>query len=220
MKKYAIIYRRISTNSTKQDIDRQKQPIVNYCKSNDLEILNDFFDEISGTTKAATRTGYNKMKDYIDSIIDNYDALQISIVFDEISRLGRSKVDIINVIDEWSKRNVNIRVVNPALSYYDDAGNIDYNADLILTLFAQMAESEHRTIKERIKSSRLRVIEKGHSLGSVELFGYKNNNKVLEIEKEEAELVKTIFDMYVNKNMGTVAITRYLNTQKLKSRRS
>ena len=50
-------------------------------------------------------------------------------------------------------------------------------------------------------------------------FGYKIVEGKLAVNRKEADLVKTIFKMYLKKNMGVVSISRELNSEGIKPRR-
>jgi DNA invertase Pin-like site-specific DNA recombinase len=131
----ALIYRRISTNDTKQDIERQKEPLINFCKNKNFEIVGDFKDEISGTTKAASRTGYKQLLQYFKE----NDSKGLNVVFDEVSRLGRKKMDILQECEKFTQQGVNVHFVNPPATLLNQDGTINNEADLVITLYAQMA---------------------------------------------------------------------------------
>ncbi|MFW6008690.1 MAG: recombinase family protein, partial [archaeon] len=101
----ALIYRRISTNDTKQDIDRQKEPLLKFCENKGMEVIAEFRDAITGSTQAASREGYSKLLDYVNNFKGNKTTLNV--VFDEVSRLGRKKIDILTECDKFTKQGLN-----------------------------------------------------------------------------------------------------------------
>lgn len=68
-------------------------------------------------------------------------------------------------------------------------------------------------------------VKNGNFIGSIAPYGYrkivvmegKKKCHTLEIVEEQAEHVRMMFDMYVNKNMGRVNIARYFNELNIKS---
>lgn len=211
----ALIYRRISTNDLKQDIERQLKPLQKFCEEKGFEIIGDFKDNITGSSKAAKRPGFKELLNFIDVYPQKQ---ELNVVFDEISRLGRNKMDILYNCELFTKQGINVHFNNPKTTLLKD-GIIDENADLVITLFAQMAQSERNLIKERTKSSVQRTVKKGNSLGGIELFGYKNENKKLVVDNNEAEIVKMVFSMYA-KNISSTQIMHYLNNNNIPTKQN
>ena len=79
--------------------------------------------------------------------------------------------------------------------------------------------------KKIMKRGREQSVKEGNFIGSIPPYGYektviregKKKCHTLKIVEEEAEVVRMIFDMYVNKNMGRVNIARHLNDLNIKT---
>ena len=71
---------------------------------------------------------------------------------------------------------------------------------------ASIAQEEVRKLSERVRFGFQRSIEKGNVLGNNAIWGYKKDNCKLVIVEEEAEIIRKIFDMYVNEHIGKHAI--------------
>lgn len=73
--------------------------------------------------------------------------------------------------------------------------------------------------KKIMNRGRLLSIQQGNFIGSVPPYGYnrawvmdgKRKCPTLEINEEQADVVRMIFDMYVNKDMGRTSIARHLD---------
>lgn len=73
-------------------------------------------------------------------------------------------------------------------------------------------------ISNKIKSVKNRKIEKGEFQGGIAPYGYKKDERVknhLIIDEYAAQIVKDIFDMYVNKGMSTTKIAGELNKKEI-----
>ena len=73
-------------------------------------------------------------------------------------------------------------------------------------------------ISNKIKSVKSRKIEKGEFQGGIAPYGYKKDNKIknhLIIDEYAADIVRYIFDMYVNKGMSTIKIADKLNEREI-----
>ena len=79
--------------------------------------------------------------------------------------------------------------------------------------------------KKIMLRGREQSVKQGNFIGSIAPYGYKKivvmegkkKCHTLEIVEEQAEVVRMVFDMYVNQNMGRVNIARYLNDLNIKA---
>lgn len=79
--------------------------------------------------------------------------------------------------------------------------------------------------KKIMLRGREQSVKQGNFIGSIAPYGYKKivviegkkKCHTLEIVEEQAEVVRMIFDMYVNQNMGRVNIAKHLNDLNIKS---
>lgn len=204
----AYIYRRISTTEERQDIDRQLQPLHRYCQENNMKVIADFKDSVSGSVAVEKRSGYSQM---LNAVQKYPNKKNLNIVFDEVSRLGRMKKIINNAIEYFTNQGINVHFLSPRCKMLDKNGKIIEMSDMIITIFAQLAESELNRIKHRTITSVPRTAEKGHSLGGYFALGYATDDvgKII-IHKKEAELIELIFKTYMNGN-GAFTVAKFLN---------
>jgi site-specific DNA recombinase len=202
-----IIYSRVSTLD--QDNARQIAELKVYAKLNKLKVIQVFEEKISGTTTAAQRTEFKKLLELVDeSKIDN-------ILVWELSRLGRNMVDVINNIKYFTDRKINVYIYDKKLYTLDQDGSESITTKLITTIYAVIAEMEHKSIKARSKSGlRQKVSVGGAGGGVVKAFGFKNENKMLVIDEDEAKVVQLIYQKYLE-GLGTSAIATFLNGKKI-----
>ncbi len=79
--------------------------------------------------------------------------------------------------------------------------------------------------KKIMLRGREQSVKQGNFIGSIAPFGYKKTVvfegkkkcHTLEIIEDQAQIVRMVFDMYVNQNMGRVNIARYLNDLHIKA---
>ena len=103
-----IAYIRISTN--KQDTDTQLIQIKQYCKDNDIDI-----DEVMRVQESSRKT---QEKRRINELKDKLTSGDIIIV-SELSRLGRSMLEVIKLVKELAKKEVDfIFLRQPELSSF------------------------------------------------------------------------------------------------------
>ncbi|CDE80427.1 putative recombinase [Ruminococcus sp. CAG:353] len=88
-----------------------------------------------------------------------------------------------------------------------------------------MSRREYKTIRRRMEAGRLAAIKEGNFIISSPPYGYKKTNPApkihtLEVVPEEAEVIKLIYDMYVNQHFGKRKIATALNSMGIKPPRS
>lgn len=116
--------------------------------------IDEFFAEegVSGSTKAMERPEFTKMI----AKMEKGDRIVVTM----IDRLGRSASDVLNTIEELSKRGVSVVVMQ--------FGGVDVTSatgKLIVTVMAACAELELNNLKERTKMGMQRTREQGTKLG-------------------------------------------------------
>lgn len=143
--KKAIIYSRVSTD--KQDFERQLNDLQQYADQNGYEVVRTFTDVVTGSRKAADRKAAKEMFEYIKTA-------KIDLVLaTEISRLGRSAIDVQNNIHKLVfEMDLDMYIQQQGLRARDNEGKINPVFKLISDVMANVAEMELEQIKERTKS--------------------------------------------------------------------
>lgn len=139
----------------------------------------------------------------------------------EVERLARGNTMDQGIIAQAFKYT-NTKIITPT-KIYDP--NDEFDEEYFeFGLF--MSRREYKTINRRIQRGRLINSKKGLYVGSIPPYGY-NRKKLkgekgfkLVINKKEAEIIKTIFGLYLDENMGTTKIANYLNNLKIKPRKN
>lgn len=127
----------------------------------------------------------------------------------DIDRLGRGGMKDQGTILETFKDS-NTLIITPSKTY-DLNDDIDEEMTEFKTFFARR---ELKVINKRMQSGRVRSVENGNYIATNPPLGYDitfiNKFRTLKINEHEAEIVKIIFDMYVNGN-GANSIAVRLN---------
>lgn len=154
----AIIYGRVSLN--RQDYERQVQDLQRYADVNEYKVVQVFTDNISGNSKTKNRKESKKMLDYL-----KHNEVSIVLV-SEISRLGRSAMDVQNTINEIVyNHKVNLYIHQQGLVAYTKQGKLNTTFKLITDVLANVAEMELEQIRDRILSGLENARRKGITLG-------------------------------------------------------
>lgn len=180
-----------------------------------LEIPFDQENEIGSGDKISTRPVFQRV--IVDLKKGKYQAIAVK----EISRMGRGSYTDMGVIYDLIEENC-IFIVTP-YKVYDPRNQADLR-QIRFELF--MSREEFETTKERLNGGKNNAALNGHWISGQPPYGYIYNNKTrkLEIDEEEAKVVRLIFDLYVNglslpggkkKEMAAGAISTYLTRKTL-----
>lgn len=128
----------------------------------------------------------------------------------DIQRLGRGDTEDQGIITRIFKES-HTKVITPNKTYdLDD----DYDEDYF-EFESFMGRKEYKMIKKRMQGGRIRSVEDGNYIATNPPLGYDihfiNRSRTLKINENEVEIIKTIFNMYIDGN-GASSIANYLNS--------
>ena len=147
-------------------------------------------------------------------IQDCYAGKYRGIIIVEVTRLSRgSQGDAQIIMDclKYSNRNNGLLVITPT-KVYDVAHNSDDEEYMEFELF--MSRREYKMIKRRMDRGKEQAIVDGEYMGSYRPYGFDilktNTGRTLTPNKEEAPIVKLIYDWTVKDNLTPGRIARRL----------
>ena len=189
----AILLVRVSTEAqdfTEQEREIYQMAINDGYKPEDIIAI---CEKESGIKLAEEdRAGLNRMKELIEA--GGVDCVYCW----EVSRIARKKKINFSVLEYLTEHKVQLIIKTPAITLFNRDGSINEGAEMVFTLFSQMAESEMRTKKERFKRSKDARRKQGYFTGGFVLYGYTTDeDKKLIIHPEDSEVVKMIYQMYL-----------------------
>lgn len=194
-------YARVSTDMDAQlnSLENQVQYYTELIQSKpNWTFVPGYIDEgiSGGTTKK--RDDFNRM--IADAKAGRFDF----IITKEISRFSRSTLDSIQYTQLLLDYNVGVFFQN------DNINTLDSDSEFRLVVMAGVAQDEIRKLSERIKFGFRQSIKNGRVLGNDKLYGYDKKDCVMTVNETEAEIVRIIFDLYANHNLGIRKISQRL----------
>ena len=202
-------YARVSTDKDEQlsSLENQVQYYTQFIqeKRNWLYIPGYIDEGISGTS-TKKRDSFNRM--ITDAKAGRFDF----IITKEISRFSRSTLDSIKYTQELLEHDVGVLFQN------DNINTLDSDSEFRLVVMAGVAQDEVRKLSERLKFGFRQAIKNGHVLGNDKLWGYDKKDCVLTINEGEAQVVRRIFELYANQQMGIRRISQALYDEGFTSR--
>ena len=203
-------YARVSTDKDEQinSLENQVQYYTELIQSKpNWVFVPGYIDEgISGTSTKKRDSFLRMIKDAKGGRFD-------FIITKEISRFSRSTLDSIKYTQELLEHGVGVLFQN------DSINTLDSDSEFRLVVMAGVAQDEVRKLSERLKFGFRQAIKNGHVLGNDKLWGYNKKDCVLTIHEEEAQVVRRIFDLYANRQMGIRRISQTLLDEGVTSRK-
>ena len=203
------LYTRVSTEIQLDgySLEAQKERLRKEAGHRGMKVVGEYSDEGKSGKNIKGRPEFQKM---LNDIKDGKDKVDYVLVF-KLSRFGRNAADTLNSLQYMEDFGVNLLCVEDSI---DSAGA---SGKLMISVLAAVAEIERENIKEQTMAGRQQKARDGRWNGGFAPYGYKlvhkdgEKGKVLEIDEKEAELVRLIYDKFVNTNMGANGIAKWLN---------
>lgn len=195
-------YTRVSTamQIDGYSLDAQRSRIKAYADFNGYEIVKEYEDAGKSGKSIEGRTEFNRMMEDIKAGVDG---VSYVLVF-KLSRFGRNAADVLSTLQVMQDFGVNLVCVEDGIDSSKDAGK------LMISVLSAVAEIERENIRIQTMEGRIQKAREGRWNGGFAPYGYSLKDGVLEINEEEAEAIRIIFDQYVNAEYGANGVARYL----------
>lgn len=192
-------YCRVSTDKDEQldSLENQKQFFAEYAEKHGHKLVRLYADEgISGTS-------LKKRNEFQRLLADAELGIFEMVVVKDISRFARNTVDFLQSIRTLKSYGVNTLFLTANMESLGES-------EFVLTVFGALAQEESINLSKRVKFGKKINAQKGRV--PQRIFGYNRiDNFTLEINPEEAETVRLIYDLYLNKGFGCRTISMELN---------
>ena len=195
-------YKRVSTTMQIDgySLDAQRARMKAYADFNDYEIVGEYEDAGKSGKSIEGRLQFNQMMEDVKSGKDN---VSYVLVF-KLSRFGRNAADVLSTLQVMQDFGVNLICVEDGIDSSKDAGK------LMISVLSAVAEIERENIRVQTMEGRIQKAREGKWNEGFAPYGYKLVNGKLEINEEEAVAIRTIYDQYVNTDIGSNGISKYL----------
>ncbi len=210
MESRVALYTRVSTIEQVKgvSIETQLNRLRNYAKFKEWTISDEFVDA-GWSGKDDNRPSLKRLmttahRGYIDVV-----------VVCKIDRLMRNTRLLLQYVDEFKKLGIRFVATDDNI----DTGE-GKTGQLMLTILAAVAEWERERIGERIAEGKHYRMSQGRWASGRTLYGYRWLPKEQEwvTVEDEAKVVSQIYDLYVNKHLGSMKIPIRLNVEGCRTR--
>jgi len=195
-------YTRVSTSMQIDgySLDAQKSRMKAFAEFNDYEIVGEYEDAGKSGKSIEGRSDFNRM---MEDIKTGKDDVSFVLVF-KLSRFGRNAADVLSTIQIMQDFGVNLICVEDGIDSSRDAGK------LMISVLSAVAEIERENIRVQTMEGRIQKAREGKWNGGFAPYGYRLVDGRLEVNEEEAAAIRLIYDKYVNTDMGSIGIAKYL----------
>lgn len=200
-----VIFARVSTNV--QDYDRQVNELTVLAKSNGWSVEAVFAEKISGAKANTERTELLNMISYVES--NHIDKVLVT----ELSRLGRDTLQVLEVIEMLNKKEISLYIQNYAIETLTKEGKINAMSQFLITILAEVARMERKTIRERVESGYNNYRANGGKVGRKT--GYKKAEEAM--KTQYIEEIKLLRKGYSLRNISKLTGTSINTIRKCKS---
>ncbi len=195
-------YTRISTDEDHQpySLAAQSDRLASYIKSQPgWESRREFTDQMTGAT--LDRPGLQRA--LAEAKAGRFDLLLVY----RVDRLARTVRGLAQILEELDRAGVAFRSATEPFDTSTPAGR------MMVQMLGVFAEFERATIVERVIAGMERKASSGAWPGGIRPYGYIPDRETgfLVVKEDEAPVVPTIFDLYVNKRIGSRAVAMELN---------
>ncbi len=195
--------------SLEETLARHERMLTDYCKRNNLLIVDIFKEVVSGESLEA-RPEALKMLDNVDCGM--YDG----VVVVELERLSRgNQIDQVEIAETFKRSGTKIYTLNKV---YDLSNGNEFDEEFFeFGLF--MSRREYKVIKRRLLRGRLQAQKEGYFIGSTLPYGFSKERDMrgfVLVPNEETQFVELIFHKFVNENYSISDIRKYLDANGIK----
>lgn len=175
------IFARVSTNV--QDYERQVNELTALAQRNGWSVEAVFCEKISGAKKNADRKELSRLVEYVQKHHIN------KVAVTELSRLGRDTLQVLEVIEQFNRLGISLYIQNYSIETLTENGEVNPMSQFLITILAEVARMERKTIRERVESGYKNYRANGGKVGRKE--GYrKSEADMREQYSEEIRLLR------------------------------
>lgn len=208
--------------SVEEIVANHEKSIDEWCEKNLSGLIppeNRYKEIISGGDSIAERPMFQRVLQLIEST--KYKA----VIVKEVSRLGRPDTMEIGRISKTFRFTETFVIAIEPMRIFNLSDKFERDMfEEELKRSAYYLEYSKQIMRAGIEIS----VKSGNFVGSIPPYGYerttvvidKNKCPTLKIKEDEADVVRMIFDMYVNHNLGTQVVAKRLNELNIKTQKN
>ncbi|MGC0946018.1 recombinase family protein [Pantoea agglomerans] len=225
----AAQYLRMSTLNQEFSLDNQAHFIKQYAQKHNYEIVHTYDDAGKSGVTASGRHDFNRL---IDDVLFKEINIEAVLVYD-VSRFGRFEDPLEGIYYKYLVEKQGVKVIFCA----DDIPDNFMESPFFLLMLMYSAGSYSKNLSQKVLAGHINLVNRGYYQGGVPGYGltrnlvdnnnqfkmplHKGERKSLTTDrvvlspgkKEEIQLIKKIFDMFIFKGLNEYLIAVHLNRE-------
>ncbi len=195
-----------------ETLSKHREELLNFAKRRDLCIVNIYEELVTGESLLYRPAMLELLKDVEAGL---YDAVLVM----DLQRLGRGDMEEQGIILKAFK-NTDTKIITPDKEY-DLSNEFDEEYS---EFEAFMSRKEYKMINKRLQRGIIHSVNSGNYNSPYPPFGYiikqEKLGRTLEPHPQQSEILKCIFEWYVNESAGSQIIAQRLNSMGLKTNKN
>ena len=186
-----VIFARVSTSA--QEYDRQVNELTSLANSNGWSVEAVFAEKVSGAKANTDRTELLNMIQYVEANYIN------KVLVTELSRLGRDTLQVLEVIQLLNDKGISLYIQNYNIETLTKEGKVNVMSQFLITILAEVARMERKTIRERVESGYKNFRASGGKVG-------RKVGSIKSKERKQEEYAKVIRSLRAGKSIRDTAM--------------
>ncbi len=195
-----------------ETLAKHRKDLLSIAKAKKLTIVKIYEELVSGESLLYRPAMLELLKDVQEGL---YDAVLVM----DLQRLGRGDMEEQGIILKAFK-NTDTKIITPDKTY-DLSNEFDEEYS---EFEAFMSRKEYKMINKRLQRGVIHSVKNGNYNSPFAPFGYlikeQKLGRTLEPHPEQSEIVKSIYDWYVNESVGSQIIADRLNNMGIKTNKN
>ena len=204
--KKVVLFCRVSSTNDRQSYDRQVNDLKQLAESSGYEITGIFAEKVSGAKKNSERKELMKMIEFVNG--NDIDKVMVT----ELSRLGRDTLQVLQTIEILNQHKISLYIQTYNIETLTPAKEINPMSQFLVTVLAEVARMERRTIENRLASGYKNFLSNDGKVGRKP--GYRKTEDALKVEY--AEEIKMLKKGYSYQDISKITNTNKNTLTKLK----
>ena len=195
--KKVVLFCRVSSTNDRQSYDRQINDLTNLADSLNYQIEAVFAEKVSGAKKNSERIELLKMIEYVN--VNQID----KVLCTELSRIGRDPLQILQTLEILNQNKISLYIQNFNIETLTDDKQINPMSQFLITILAEVARMERKTIENRLQSGYKNFRAVGGVVGRKA--GFRKSTEAMKEEYcEEIKMLKKGYSFtHINKICNT-----------------
>lgn len=181
-------------------LEAQERTLEKFADAKNMMIVGKYSDEGKSGKDIENRPAFQQMLRDIENHKDDVSAV---LVF-KLSRFGRNTRDVLNSYDVLKRNGCNLLCSEEPIDTSSAMGEV------FLAILAAIATMERENISVQTMAGRVQKATDGKWNGGFAPYGYTLIDGKLEINEEEAKIIRLIFDKYVHTERGYHGVAKWL----------